>query len=305
MLARRRLVLIANPAASQFTGGTHREVLARLRAEFEVDAQWPETAEAVTEVATRAANDNVDVVVAMGGDGVVNKVVNGIAGSRTALGIIPVGTTNVLAAIMGIDPDPIKATAQMVSHPSSRPINLARITLDDGDPIYATFAAGVGFDAEVVHRAEQTPNKKLFMGGFHYAKTSANVLWSQFRHRLATLRVTLDDGSHDAVVTMIEVHWPYTYFGRVPLSLAKEAPTHGFHVAGLDQLPIRRVPSIAWAALRGSSWDGVRGGFQGLNKDSVLVEADPPAYVQADGDVLGLASRIEIESVPDGVLIVA
>ena len=104
--SQRRLVLVANPAASQFTGGMHRDVLARLRSEFDVTAEWPGSAEAVTDVAAHAASDGVDVVVAMGGDGVVNRVVNGIATTTTALGIIPVGTTNVLAAILGVDPDP-------------------------------------------------------------------------------------------------------------------------------------------------------------------------------------------------------
>lgn len=304
MPPRRRLVLVANPAASQFTGGMHREVLARLRSEFDVDAQWPGTAEAVTDLAAVSAEQGIDIVVAMGGDGVVNRVVNGIALSSTALGIIPVGTTNVLAAILGIDPDPIKATEQIVARPPARHVDLARISLDDAPPVFATFAAGVGFDAEVVHQAERTPHKKLFMGGLHYAKTSAHVLWSQFRHRLPTLRVSVDDGSYDAVVALVEIHWPYTYFGRVPLSLAKEAPTHGFHLAGLERLPLRRIPAVGLAASRGGSWNDIKGGFQALNKLEVLIEADPPALVQADGDVLGSASRIEIVSVPDGVLVV-
>ena len=304
MPARRRLVLVANPAASQFTGGMHREVLARLRAEFEVDAQWPETAEAVTRVAADSAEAGIDVVVAMGGDGVVNRVVNGIALTQTALGIIPVGTTNVLAAILGVDPDPIKATAQIVAQPPVQSIDLARITLDGALPIYATFAAGVGFDAEVVHHAERTPHKKLFMGGVHYAKTAATVLWSEFRHRLPTLRVTVGDDNYDAVVALVEIHWPYTYFGRVPLSLAKEAPTNGFHLAGVDRLPMRRIPAIGIAAARGASWSDIKGGFQALNQQEVLIEADPPALVQADGDVLGSANRIEIHSVPNGVLVV-
>lgn len=303
MTPRRQLTLMANPAASQFTGGMHREVLARLRAEFDVTAAWPETAEAVTEQAAEAVRQGADVVVAMGGDGVVNRVVNGIVGTDAALGIIPVGTTNVLAAIMGIDADPIRATAQLVGAQEPWPINLVKITLDDQAPTYATFAVGVGFDAEVVQQAEQTPHKKLFMGGVHYARTSANVLWSRFRHRLPTLRVSVADASYDAVVAMVEVHWPYTYFGKLPLSLAKEAPTDGFHVAGLDQLPIRRVPAIAIAAVRGSSWDGIQGGFQELNQNWVTVEADPPAYVQADGDLLGQAHQIRIESAADAVMI--
>ncbi|HCF17758.1 MAG TPA: hypothetical protein DEV96_06905, partial [Rhodospirillum rubrum] len=57
---------------------------------------------------------NVDVVVAAGGDGTINEVANGLAGSGVALGVIPLGTANVLAIEAGIPRDPGKA-AQVIA----------------------------------------------------------------------------------------------------------------------------------------------------------------------------------------------
>ena len=303
MTERRKLTLIANPAASQFTGGVHREVLSRLRQAFEVTSEWPQSAEAVTDVAADAAARGDDLVVAMGGDGVINRVINGIAQTSTALGIIPVGTTNVLAEILGVDPDPVLAAEQLAAAESATWTRLVRVTLDDEKPRLATFAVGVGFDAEVVQRAEQTPHRKLFMGGVHYAITTAKVLWSRFRKRLPTLRVECAAGDWDASLALAQVHWPYTYFGRMPLALTGNAPEGGIHIAGFDQLKIQRIPRIAFAALRGSSWAQLKGGFLAENQPQATIHADPPALVQADGDVIGEAERITIEVIENGVLV--
>ncbi len=302
---RRRLVLVANPAASQFTGGMHRDVLARLRSVFDVTAEWPGSAEAVTDVAANAASEGVDVVVAMGGDGVVNRVVNGIATTTTALGIIPVGTTNVLAAILGVDPDPRKAALQLASINHPKPVSLAKVTIDDKTSRYVTFALGAGFDAEVVDQAEQAPHKKMFLGGAYYAQTTAKVLITRFRSRPPTLRVETSEGGFDAVAALVQLHWPYTFFGKVALGLAPQAPEHGFHVAGVDRLALRRIPALALAAFRSASWADTRGGFRALNQDAIVIEADPPTLIQADGDVIGLGSHIVVSTVPDGVLVYA
>ncbi|MBT8212186.1 MAG: acylglycerol kinase family protein, partial [Acidimicrobiia bacterium] len=90
----RRLLLIANPAASGFTGAMHRNVMATLNRDFEVVPIWPDGPAEAAAAARDAATDGFDVVAAMGGDGVVHHVANGIAYSPTALAIIPAGTTN-------------------------------------------------------------------------------------------------------------------------------------------------------------------------------------------------------------------
>ena len=128
-----RLLLCANPAASGFTGGLHREVLARFRDTFDVHSEWPRTPADTRTLSSEAANDSIDVVVAMGGDGVVHHVANGIGGSDVALGIIPAGTTNVLARLLGVPAKPRKAADLICSGTSPRPTPTAALSLTHQD----------------------------------------------------------------------------------------------------------------------------------------------------------------------------
>ena len=95
----RRLLLLANPSASGFTGALFRDVVRTLEADFSVDAEWPHGAAATRRRASEAAGEGYHVVATMGGDGVAHHAANGLAYTAAALGIIPAGTTNVLARI--------------------------------------------------------------------------------------------------------------------------------------------------------------------------------------------------------------
>ena len=103
-----RIVVVANPSASQFTGGAHRTVMSVLGRVAEVESVWPETP-ADAEIKTAQAVENgARVVVAMGGDGIVHHVAEGLVETDAALGIIPVGTTNVIARLLGVPAKPVK-----------------------------------------------------------------------------------------------------------------------------------------------------------------------------------------------------
>ena len=111
----RRLLLIANPSASGFTGAALREVEATLGIAYEVTTAWPNSPGESRQAAADAANDGYSVVAAMGGDGVVHHVANGLAFSRTALGVIPTGTTNVVARILRIPMNAGKAATRLIA----------------------------------------------------------------------------------------------------------------------------------------------------------------------------------------------
>ncbi len=297
-----RLLLLANPAASQFTGGLHRDVTTLLKKAYDLDAVWPNGADDARERAQRAAAEGVDVVVAMGGDGVVHHLANALAGTRTTMGIIPAGTTNVLADILGIPSNARDAATFLASRPSAVDVKAAKVTLDGERTVYALFAVGMGFDAEVVEVAEKEPFRKLHFGGVHYATTAASVIWGKFRHRQPTLRVSCDGNTTDASTVLVQVHWPFTYFGRLPLTLAQNPPEL-LHAAAFERLPLRRIPSIATATTTGARLADVAGTTVWENIASIHVDADPAIGVQADGELLGDWHSVDVEHVPDAVRI--
>ena len=302
-----RLLLVANPLASGFTGAMHREVLDILATTYDADSVWPNSPSESQEASAKAAADGVDVVVAMGGDGVVHHVANGIAHSDTALGIIPAGTTNVLARILGLPSRPIPAAEYLASRPPQHRIALGRV--DASGPQgrlsgYAVFAAGFGLDAEVVQQAETTPHRKVWFGGLHYARSAGWMFLSKFRNRLPTMRATSGDHKGDAVAVITQIHWPYTYFGRTPLRLTPH-PVTGLSSLIIEKVPAPRAVALAGTAVTGRGMDRLPGISVWAGIDEVAVSADPPAWFQADGELLGRLDELHLRYAPDALAVLA
>jgi len=298
----RRGLLIANPSASRFTGANFRRVRDVLSESFDLEVDWPHDAGETQSRSREAAVDGFAAVFAMGGDGVVHHAANGLVGTATALGIIPSGTTNVLARIIGLPSKPHRAAAAQVEL-SPVPTRLALIEpLDGSAPMYATFAVGVGFDAAVVELAERRPHSKVSLGGLHFATTAVSRLLSEWRSRVANLRVDCDGDRMDAVALLAQVHRPYTYFGRVPLHITS-APVVGMAAAAAGNLEIHRAGEMLGRAVLHRSFPDRLGmkvwtGFQEL-----VVEADPAAPYQADGELLGITSGVKITPAEDAILV--
>ncbi len=255
----------------------------------------------------QAAQAGTDVVVAMGGDGVVHHVVNGIAGSATALGIIPAGTTNVLARILGLPSKPVPATRFLAAGETVVDIPLAKVEATFGSATrirYATFATGAGLDAEAVKMADLEPYRKYRFGGIHYARTAASVVLNNFVGRSPHLRVESGPRVADAVSVLVQIHAPYTYFGRFPLAVTRRHPEH-LAVLVIERVSLLRVPSILIHAALGRELGRVPGVQVWEDVRQLTITADPPGYLQADGESLGAATSIDITSVPRAVRAIA
>jgi len=303
----RSLLLVANPAASRFTGGLHRSVVLRLSKTYDVETTWPTSASEVQARSLQAAHDGVDVVVAMGGDGVVHHVVNGISATRATLGIIPAGTTNVLARILGIPARPGRAATYLASAPPAITAPLAQISLetDGGSTIrYATFATGVGFDAEVVRVSNLEPYRKYWFGGVHYARSAAGVVLSRSSRQPPNMRV--DDGTRavNAAAVLVQVHDPYTYFGRVPLRISRH-PQSGLTVLLVERLTLPRIPAILAATITGIALERIPGVHVWENVQQIDVHAEPGSPLQADGELLGTVTSVRFSSRPHGLRVIA
>lgn len=181
-LARKTLRLSAKENIS--LEETHR----RIEASFEACGQTPEIkwtkhAGHATELAVQAAKDNYDVVVAVGGDGTINEVVNGLVETNTSLGVIPVGTANLFATEMGI-PANIEAACQVISKGMTRVIDTAKVN----DRSF-TLMAGIGFDAHVVSKVDSSIKNKW--GIFSYPLVAIREL---LRYPFMRIKVRTQDG---------------------------------------------------------------------------------------------------------------
>src|SRR5262245_17261226 len=106
-----RALIIRNPASRRQLSSAQFEAAAGIlrSAGWDVTTSITERAGHATDVAREAAAQLIDVIVANGGDGTINAIVNGLAGSEAALAVLPGGTANVWAKEAGIPKDPAKA----------------------------------------------------------------------------------------------------------------------------------------------------------------------------------------------------
>ncbi|GEO80416.1 diacylglycerol/lipid kinase family protein [Pararhodospirillum oryzae] len=168
----RRVCVIANPAAGSLRGRRLARALARLEAlGCRVSVRATTRPGDATRLAREAAaSGQIDVVVAAGGDGTINEVANGLAGSGVALGVIPLGTANVLAIEAGLPRNPARA-ARVIATGGERPLYLGEVRTSAetplGGPRRFVMMAGAGFDAHVVDKVDLGLKRRT--GGLAYA----------------------------------------------------------------------------------------------------------------------------------------
>jgi diacylglycerol kinase (ATP) len=160
------VLVILNPAARSERAGN---IVERLRVLVDDEAAIIVTTEAgeARALAAAAAERGASMVVAAGGDGTINEVVNGLAGSGTALGVLPVGTMNVFAAELGV-PSRLRDAWRVIRAGHLRTIDLARANRH-----YFVQLAGVGLDAQVVK--ETTWTSKRNFGPLSYLFSTAQI----------------------------------------------------------------------------------------------------------------------------------
>jgi len=302
-----RIAVIANPVASHFTGGSHRDVMAQLSATHEVEAMWPGSAAEATAAAIQAVEDGASTVVAMGGDGIVHHVAQGLVGTEVSLGIIPAGTTNVIARLFGIPSKPTKAARLIDEGGEPRLVGTARLTLVRGiteTVHHAVFACGLGLDAEVVRVADDDPYRKYRFGSLHYARSALGVGIKTYPSVKPHVSFTSDDREMLATTALVQFREVYTYFGKVALRFHDAVPDP-MTILVLERLKRRRIPKIFLGSLLHRDLGAIAGFEVWKDLETVSFDADPPVPAQADGEGLGSADAGRVDWVPDSLRLLA
>ncbi len=178
-----KTLLIINPSAGRRKVSPLAAISQALRQPF-IDLAVHQTTGPgdATVVARQAVVDGYELVVAAGGDGSLNEVANGLVGSEVALGLVPVGTENVLARELGIPLEPTRACQYLLDQ-VPRCIDVGRI-----NERYFVCFAGIGFDAHVAHTLD--PKRKAALGALAYFLTTFERLGPYRRSpRQAVLKV--------------------------------------------------------------------------------------------------------------------
>ena len=176
---------MVNSFASSVTARNTVVVHRRLSRDHDVEIVETNRRGHATRFAHDAARRGVDVVVGFGGDGTLNEVATGIAGTDTALGVLPGGSTNVFARTIGLPNDPVAAVellADGIDAGDLRPIGLGQV-----NGRFFCFHTGVGYDAAVVATVERRASLKRWLGHPLFITAGADDVGPRLRPRAPAL----------------------------------------------------------------------------------------------------------------------
>jgi diacylglycerol kinase family enzyme len=315
-----RALLVVNPKATTTTRRA-REVLARaLSSELKVDVVETGYRGHAAALALRAARDGVDLVAALGGDGTINEVVNGLLTDgplpdTPALAIVPGGSTNVFSRSLGQSQNPIEATADILdalraaagerltrSRSLGRPIGLGK-----AGSRWFTFTAGLGLDAEVIHRMERRRRAGRSISHVRYVRAAVSQFYMHTDRRQPAL--TLEQPGEEPVsglfLAIVSNTTPWTYLHDRPIRPSPEASFE----TGLDLFSLRRMRTIT-AVRHVSQMLRRRGRMRGRHLFRLhdmarfSLRSDRPLGFQVDGDYLGEREQVSFIAVPNALRVV-
>jgi diacylglycerol kinase family enzyme len=293
----KRAALIVNPYSTQVTGERITSVERALREQVEVRTVFTQYAGHATELARELSAD-ADAIVVFSGDGTYNEALNGADG-RLPFGFLPGGGTSVLPRALGLPRDPVRAAGQVATALADG--RTRRITLGSVNGRRFCFSAGLGFDGEAVRRLNQLGRDP---GG---ARPGDLAFLQMVARMLAERRARWEpeieiEGFGRAAFVFVANCDPYSYAGTVPLHIAPAARFED----GLDFVAPRRVrprdvPRLIGYMIRGKGQLEAADILSGHDLDRIVVRADRPLALQADGEDLGDALDVVFEARRDAV----
>lgn len=301
-------MLVVNPQATS-TNAAGRDVLAHaLASELKLNVVETQYRGHAADAARSAVVDGMDLVIAHGGDGTVNEVVNGMLAFGSAaerslptLGVVPGGSANVFARALGLPKDPVEATHRLL-----RAVELGsgrRVSLGRANGRWFTFNAGVGWDADVVAEVDRLRSTGRTVTPALYARIALACYFRVARKQPAITVQAADEepvaGLHTAFIRNTD---PWTYLGSRPVSIN---PDTSFDT-GLDVFSLRNMNAYCvlrdiGKMLNGRAKPHGRNSFQRADLGHLHVTCLEPLRLQVDGDNLGEHSAIEFHSVPDAL----
>lgn len=295
-----QLLLIVNPAASSVTPRTQVLVQRALGESHEVTVAETTRRDHATRLAEDAARRSIEGVVVLGGDGTVNEVANGLAGSECALIPLPGGSTNVFCRTMGLPDDPQDAVEVSLGAIQADLIGPAGMGSVNGR--YFLFHTGVGFDAAVVEQVERQGDLKRYLNHPLFVYAAVKTWLRHYDRTTPAFDISFGDDELPGGYFLICLNTdPYTYLGNMPLHIAPAATLDsGLATVTLRSLQSRHLLPVVGQALRppagvtGSRWLDVRSDIEALT-----VRARRPVPVQVDGDFIGTSTQITFAHHPN------
>lgn len=294
-----RVTLIVNPFASSVTGRSRVAIERRLAADHDLDVVETTKGGHAIRLAYGAARAGAELIIALGGDGTINEVANGVLGQSVAVSPLPGGSTNVFARTLGFPNDPLEATGLLLKAAAADHWIDAGVGVANGRVFL--FHCGAGFDAAVVDRVENRGPLKRYAGHVLFLASTVETWFRRVDRKNPWFRISSPDaelagGAHLAIALNTN---PYTYLSDRPLDLAPEAGLETpLSLVALHSMTLPAIVGAGIMALRGGGIANRRATshVSGVTK-AELVGYRPFPY-QLDGESFDPVDRLSLEHRP-------
>lgn len=259
-----------------------------------------------TKITEKVSSDgNEHTVVALGGDGTVNEVINGICNfDKTILGYIPIGSSNDFARGLSLPKKPVEALRNILDCPNLHPMNVGELTYKNKIRRFAV-SAGIGFDADICHEAVVSHVKfflnKLKLGKLTYVCIALHRL---FVTKPCTVTVTMDGQE--------SIDFPSTYFvglmnnkyegGGVKFCPKAQNDDDKLDVIVASNIPKSKVLFLIPLALFG--WHTPFKGIHIYTCKHIDVHAEQALPLHTDGEPIFLQHNISARCLPEKIRVI-
>jgi diacylglycerol kinase (ATP) len=289
----RSAVIVYNPTAGRFSVKPFiKSAVDELEsAGWQVDTAETQSGEHTVELAKQAAAEKKDAVFAVGGDGTIGNVVNGLVGSETALGVLPAGTANVWSLELGLrpfswtQPGVLGKNAAILANAPCHAVDVGLC-----NEVHFMMWAGIGLDALTIQSLEPRIRIEKFFAMPEYA---AKTIWNAAQWSGLNLRLWADEHEVEgrfvlAVATNIR-HYMGGLSNLSPNAYIDDGLLDLWLFSGSNLGDALRHAYDLWSGNHVNSSAARRITFRNLR-----VAADAPYWIQTDGEARGSASVAEI-----------
>lgn len=301
----RKVKIILNPMADMGSAWTVANDLRPIITEYG-SADWSGTVYPThaTELAIQAGEDGYDMVIAMGGDGTVHEVINGLmkipANQRPLLGVVPVGSGNDFAHAIGIPMQSDRALAHALQGEPST-IDIGLMTDENGRQEYFDNSVGIGFDAVVTIRSHKLPVVRGFL-----MYLTAVIQTIMLNHQPSKMTIQTDDETIEQANLMVTICNGAREGGGFMI-----APDAKNNDGILDYTLVAKCSRPMMFRLIPEFMKGTHGRFDlikmGTSKKFSL-SSELPVYIHADGEIYtsfgSNLHKVEFEILPDALQVI-
>ncbi|MCD6016532.1 MAG: diacylglycerol kinase catalytic region [Solirubrobacterales bacterium] len=311
---KKRMLIIVNPYATTVSDRLKNLVVYALQSRFEVEAVLTEAQNHATEIGHEARDGDYDIVVAFGGDGTLNEIANGLAGTDVPVTILPGGSTNVVARTLGIPNDVVDATEHLLGIADR--LEPRKVDLGIANGRKFVFSCGSGLDATAAMRVDMRPKLKARAGPYFYTWVGLSSFYRDYLRNPVRMRLEVGERSVEGVTVLAQNSDPFTYFGRRPVRVCEgiEIDDGTLSIAVLRRAAQRDMGTIVSRVLverlQASRHRQIEH-FDDVTEariESAALDAagEPPAFpVQVDGDFIGTHTELELGVDPGALTVVA